>query len=227
MNLTSGIKKESTDQFILLYLLNYAKKKNISDTSTLKVMKLLAFLKEELNIEGIQAYNLEFYKWDQGLFTKAVYPQINGLIQAGILERSVVSDDKNPPIKVTGEGEKVAEFFENLLPEDKKDAIKTHVIKVLDKYGDKTAAQLRRLNHEMEIETEKGKVKVDDLPNDETKLLIRNLAKPKKSAIFDNKLTAEWISMKAIEESSHEPEEIEQTDKSPKSLADLLKLAGR
>ncbi len=155
--------KLSDDFFILLTA--FIGENNGLQVNRLNLQKAIFLTKLVLHQKGIKFFNTNFYKYTFGPFQKRIHYSAQRLAKYSLIEKE---DDAGDNIKLTNEGVNFLLFTLEKLPQD--EAFKEYLDitrKFLQEYSGNKAGKSIDLTHSMEVQTEKGVIKVDDLASSE------------------------------------------------------------
>lgn len=195
-HLPKELKKECTNEFILLSLFYFTQKYK-HELGRMQTVKLLWKFKDlSQDKSRLQAYYSEAYKGKHGRFNKRIYRQITNLKKAGFVESRGMSPLER--FKITKKGKKVFEGFDTKNPKDRiaLKLVGSNLDKIIREHGKKSAALLRKEDH--------GKIKeIDKLPSQDEKIILSPNLKSgeiKHQLLFNDQTALDWVTAICIGE---------------------------
>jgi len=215
------VKKEYTNEFILLAILSYAKKLNYK-LGRMQLVKILQKFKQRIQEElAIQAYHNPLFKDKHGDFNPVIYKELTSLKKADFIktvgappfEKFVPTDyGSNLIDKIrmsTGEDNERLQKAKNLLE------------KLIPIEAAKDAGTLRTENHERIVSHEGTDKPLDDVPDGA--ITTPNL-EGGQYLIFDDRLAIDWSLYLKIAERKRD--EVVPESNIPKTQEEALSLLG-
>ena len=161
------LKKDYTDQYVLLGVLATAKKHG-HQLQRMQIMKILQKVKKTLQDDfELQAYHKEFVKDKHGDFAPTVYDQLTDLKQSDFI--ASVGTEPYEKFYSTPLGEQIYDRIKmGSASENKKLILVRDLIeKLVPKEAPKTSEELRDENHQRKFILGGVEVSMDDLPKGE------------------------------------------------------------
>lgn len=163
-HLPKTAEEKLNDDFFIL-LTSFIGENNGLQVNRLNLQKTIFLTKLALYQKGIKFFNTDFYKYQFGPFQKRIHFSTQRLAKYSLIEKE---DDAGANIKLTNEGINFLLFTLEKLPQDAafKEYLETTKNYLQEYSGDKAGKSID-LTHSMEVETDRGVKKVEDLASSE------------------------------------------------------------
>jgi hypothetical protein len=220
-SLAKELKKNYTNEFILLGILACAKKHGYK-FQRMQIMKLLQKFKSAIqeNLE-FEAYHCEFVKDKHGDFCGDVYDQLTSLKQSDF-----IASEGEEPYELFFATEKGGDVFDKFKMDTGNDVkkmtlIKEYIAKIVQKEGNKSSEELRKENHSRIFIVEGQKKGMDELPNG---VVTTPNLNTKEEFMLDDRLAIDWGLYKKI--AKRKREKIISEEEMPKTQEEIYELLG-